>query len=110
MAKAFKVEPDGSFYIGKRRHLIPETFSDRQVHSYQTLLETIPDSPSGPTMKAETRRRQRNYLLRRSLLVVVPGLPWKALQSLPLVSVQTIHDWIARYRPELAGEVGTLMT
>ena len=42
MAKAFKVEPDGSFYIGKRRHLIPETFSDRQVHSYQTLLETIP--------------------------------------------------------------------
>ena len=32
------VEADGTFHIGRRRHQIPEEFSDRQVHSFRTLL------------------------------------------------------------------------
>lgn len=105
MPRTCKVEADGSLHIGKRRHQIPESFSDRQIHSYRTLLEPIPDSPSGPTMSSEVRRRQREYLMRRSLAAVIPGLPLKVLQQLSTRQVRTIHRWIARNRPELASEL-----
>ncbi len=101
MPKASKVDPDGTFSIGSRRHQIPETFSDRQIHSFQTLLEPIPDSPSGPSISSELRRKQRDYLLRRSLAAVIPGLPLQTLQKLSNSQVRTIHEWIARHRPEL---------
>lgn len=101
MARATKVKKDGTFNLAGRTHQIPESFSDRQVHSFRTLLEPIPESPSGPSMSADLRRRQRDYLLRRSLAAVIPGLPLQALQKLSMVQVKAIHDWIAQHRPEL---------
>ena len=105
MPKASRVQSDGSFSIGKRRHRIPETFSDRQIHSFRTLLEPIPDNPSGPSMSAELRRRQQDYLLRRSLAAVIPGLPLETVRKLPMTQVRSIHDWIARHRPELVADL-----
>lgn len=105
MPKASRVGSDGSFLIGNRRHQIPETFSDRQVHSFRTLLEPIPDNPSGPSMTAELRRKQQDYLLRRSLAAVIPGLPLETVRKLPMTQVRSIHDWIARHRPELVAEL-----
>ena len=104
MSKATKVMPDGSFVLGKRTHQIPETFSDRQIDSFRTLLEPIPDSPSGPAMSAVLRRRQRAYLLRRSLAAVIPGLPLPQLQKLSMGQVKSIHEWIAQHRPELVAD------
>jgi hypothetical protein len=105
MSKATKVKPDGTFVIKGRTHRIPKTFSDRQIHSFRTLLEPIPDSPSGPTMSAQLRRKQRDYLLRRSLAAVIPGLPLPHLEKLSLTQVKGIHEWIARHRPELVADV-----
>lgn len=105
MATAPTIDPDGSFRLGTRHHQIPETFSDRQVHAYQTLLEPIPDTPSGPTVSSALRRKQQQYLLRRSLAAVIPGLPLKSLQKVSLRNVRAIHEWIAENRPELTGEV-----
>jgi hypothetical protein len=105
MPRAAKVGPDGSFRIGKRNHQIPETFSDQQVHSYRTLLEPIPDTPSGPSLSIELRRRQRDYLLRRSLSAVIPGLPLQTVQDLSINQVRGIHRWLARHRPELVADL-----
>ncbi len=105
MAKVTKVKPDGSFSLSGRTHRIPETFSERQIHSFRTLLEPIPDSPSGPSMSAELRRKQRDYLMRRSLAAVIPGLPLPAVQKLSMVQVRAIHTWIAENRPELAPDM-----
>ncbi|UCC47758.1 MAG: hypothetical protein JSV41_09740 [Gemmatimonadota bacterium] len=105
MSRGCIVEPDGSFLIGSRRHRIPETFSDRQIHSFRTLLEPIPDSPSGPSIPPELKRRQRDYLLRRSLAAVIPGLPLQVLQKLSRKQVRLIHEWIARHRPELVADL-----
>ncbi|KPK65557.1 MAG: hypothetical protein AMS21_04330 [Gemmatimonas sp. SG8_38_2] len=104
MPRACKVGPDGTFVIGKRSHQIPETFSDRQVHSFRTLLEPIPDNPSGPSMSDSLRRKQRDYLMRRSLAAVIPGLPLKVLQKASMTQVRSIHEWIARHRPELMSD------
>ncbi len=101
MPRVTKVKPDGTFNLAGRTHQIPETFSERQVHSFRTLLEPIPDSPSGPSMSVELRRKQRDFLLRRSLAAVIPGLPVPALEKLSLGQVRAIHSWIARHRPEL---------
>lgn len=101
MARACKVDSDGSFKIGKRQHRIPDTFSDRQIHSYRTLLEPIPETPSGPSLSSELRRKQRDYLMRRSLAAVIPGLPLPVLQKLSMSQVRGIHEWIAHNRPEL---------
>jgi hypothetical protein len=106
MYRLSSIEADGSFQIGSRRHQIPDSFSDRQVHSFRTLLEPIPDSPSGPAMSSELRRRQRHYLLRRSLAAVIPGLPLPALKRLSMKQVVSIHRWIAENRPELAIDMG----
>lgn len=105
MPRGCKVEADGSVIIGKRRHMIPESFSDRQIHSYRILLEPIPDSPSGPTMSSELRRKQKDYLMRRSLAAVIPGLPLQTLKKLPMTQVRLIHEWIARHRPELVTDL-----
>jgi hypothetical protein len=105
MARSITVDPDGSFLVGNRRHQIPHRFSDRQVHSFRTLLEPIPDTPSGPSMSAALRRRQRDYLLRRSLAAVIPGLPLQVLQKLSMRQVRVLHEWIARHRPELVADL-----
>ena len=108
MARSTKIANDGSFRIGRQRHQIPESFSDRQIHSFRTLLEPIPDSPSGPSISTELRRKQEAYLLRRSLAAIVPGLPLKSLERVSLTTIRSIHDWIADNRPELIGEVQNL--
>lgn len=105
MGRAATVGPDGTFRIGKQRHRIPESFTDRQIDSYRTLLEPIPDSPSGPTISSELRRRQEAYLMRRSLAAVIPGLPLESLEKLSMTTIRAIHEWIADNRPELVGEV-----
>ena len=105
MPRATKVQPDGTFNLAGRTHQIPESFSERQVHSFRTLLEPIPDSPSGPSMSAELRRKQRDYLMRRSLAAVIPGLPLPTLQKLSMGQVKAIHSWIARHRPDLVTDV-----
>ncbi len=105
MPRACKVEADGTFVIGRRRHQIPETFSNRQVHSFRTLLEPIPNNPSGPSMSEALRRKQRDYLMRRSLAAVIPGLPLPVLQKASMAQVRSIHAWIARHRPELAAKL-----
>ena len=102
MSRNCRVDADGLLVIGKRRHQIPDRFSDRQIHSYRTLLEPIPDSPSGPAMSNEVRRKQREYLMRRSLAAVIPGLPLNVLQKLSTRQVRAIHQWIAHNRPELS--------
>jgi len=102
MPRNCRVDADGSLLIGKQRHQIPERFSERQIHSYRTLLEPIPDTPSGPTMSNAVRRKQREYLMRRSLAAVIPGLPLNLLQKLSTRQVRAIHEWIARNRPELS--------
>jgi hypothetical protein len=106
MPRACKVMADGTFTIGRQRHQIPESFSDRQVHSFRTLLEPIPDNPSGPSMSESLRRKQRDYLLRRSLAAVIPGLPLQVLQKATMTQVKSIHTWIAQNRPELISHVG----
>jgi hypothetical protein len=106
MPRACKVLADGTFTIGRQRHQIPESFSDRQVHSFRTLLEPIPDNPSGPSMSESLRRKQRDYLLRRSLAAVIPGLPLQVLQKATMTQVKSIHTWIAQNRPELISHVG----
>ncbi len=106
MPKACKVQADGTFTIGRRRHQIPESFSNRQVHSFRTLLEVIPDNPSGPSMSESLRRKQRDYLMRRSLAAVIPGLPLPVLQKASMTQVRSIHIWIAQNRPELISQVG----
>lgn len=53
----------------------------------------------------ELKRRQRDYLLRRSLAAVIPGLPLPALKRLSMKQVVAIHRWIAENRPELAVEL-----
>ncbi|UCF19721.1 MAG: hypothetical protein JSU87_17695 [Gemmatimonadota bacterium] len=106
MPRACRVESDGSFYVGSHRHQIPESFSDRQIDSFRTLLEPIPETPSGPSIPADLRRRQREYLLRRSLAAVIPGLPLQKLQKLSMSQVRAIHQWIAEHRPELADGLG----
>ena len=105
MERASTVAADGTFRIGKQRHQIPESFSDRQIHSFRTLLEPIPDSPSGPSISSELRRKQEAYLLRRSLAAVIPGLPLKSLEKVSMSTIRSIHEWIAYHRPELVGEV-----
>jgi len=105
MPRACRVESDGSFTIGKRLHQIPESFSDRQIHSFRALLEPIPDTPSGPSLPADLRRRQRDFLLRRSLAAVIPGLPMQTLKKLSRRQVEGIHEWIAENRPELAADL-----
>ena len=105
MPRASKVDPDGTFLIGRHRHQIPESFSDRQIHSYRTLLEPIPDNPSGPAMSDSLRRKQRDYLMRRSLAAVIPGLPLQVLQKASMTQVRAIHHWIAQHRPELAPDL-----
>ncbi|MGD2155033.1 MAG: hypothetical protein PVG79_17345 [Gemmatimonadales bacterium] len=109
MARSITVDPDGTFLVGNRRHQIPKKFSDRQIHSFRTLLEPIPDTPSGPAMSATLRKRQRDYLLRRSLAAVIPGLPLPVLQKLSMVQVKMLHEWIARHRPELVSDVQLLL-
>lgn len=106
MPKTCKVLADGTFTIGNQRHQIPESFTDRQVHSYRTLLEPIPDNPSGPSMSETLRRKQRDYLMRRSLAAVIPGLPLQVLQKASMTQVGSIHSWIAQHRPELVSRVG----
>jgi len=106
MPRACKVLADGTFTIGRQRHQIPEAFSDRQVHSFRTLLEPIPDNPSGPNMSESLRRKQRDYLMRRSLAAVIPGLPLQVLQKATMTQVKSIHTWIAQNRPELISHVG----
>lgn len=110
MAKTMRIEPDGSFSIGRRRFKIPERFSDRQRHSFRTLLEPIPDPPSGTILTAEQRRRQEDYLMRRALSVVTPGLPMTTVQKLPARAVRRLHGWIGQHRPELVREVETSIT
>ncbi len=109
MARAFRVEPDGSFRIGGQLHQIPEEFSDRQIHSFRTLLEPIPDTPSGPSLSSQQRRRQEDFLMRRALTVVIPGLPVKSVRSLSSAGVRTLHNWLAHNRPELVGESTSLV-
>ena len=108
MARATKVEFDGSFRIGGRHHRIPEIFSDRQIHSFRTLLEPIPDTPSGPSLSSQLRRKQEDFLMRRALTVVIPGLPQKSIQALPKKRVRNIHTWIAQHRPDLVGEAASV--
>ena len=105
MARSITVDADGTFLVGNRRHQIPESFSDRQIHSFRTLLEPIPDTPSGPAMSAALRKKQREYLLRRSLAAVIPGLPIQVLEKLSMRQVRILHTWIARHRPELVADV-----
>ncbi len=105
MPRACKVDPDGCFSIGRHRHQVPESFSDRQVHSYRTLLEPIPDNPGGPSMSDALRRKQRDYLMRRSLAAVIPGLPLQVLQRATMTQVRSIHDWISQNRPELSADM-----
>ena len=104
MARSLKVETDGSFRVGGRQHRIPDRFSERQVHSFRTLLEPIPDTPSGPSLSSQLRRKQEDFLMRRALTVVIPGLPVNSMRTLPTSGVRRIHSWIARHRPELVGE------
>lgn len=110
MAKTFRIEPDGSFRVGNKRFKVPERFSDRQKHSFRTLLEPIPDPPSGTVLTPEQRRRQEDYLMRRALAIVTPGLPMTTVEKLPMTAVRALHEWIARNRPELIGEVETSIT
>lgn len=110
MARNLTIEPDGTFTIGKKRFKIPEKFSDRQIHSFRTLLEPIPDPPSGTVLTADQRRRQEDFLMRRALAVVTPGLPMSLVQKISMTAVRRLHEWIARHRPELAGQVETSIT
>lgn len=109
MARSLMVGSDGSFLVGNRRHQIPEEFSDRQVHSFRTLLEPIPDTPSGPAMSSALRRKQRDYLMRRSLAAIIPGLPLQVLQKLSMNQVRALHSWIARHRPELVADLDVVL-
>ncbi len=47
--------------------------------------------------------------MRRALAAVIPGLPLKSVQSLSNRTVRHLHEWIARNRPELVGEVETTL-
>lgn len=110
MAKVFRIDSAGRFTLKRQRYQIPEEFSDRQIHSYRVLLERIPDQPAGVTLTAAKRKRQEQYLLRRSLAAVIPGLTITTLEKTPIRVVRAVHRWIVKNRPQVGVETESLIS
>lgn len=102
MAGSLTIAGDGVVKIDGRAYRIPAQFSAREIYSYRRLLEPIPDTPGGTSLTGEQRRRQTAYFLRRAAACVIPGLEASELERLPYQSLQTLHTWLWRHRPELA--------
>ncbi len=101
MADGLIISGDGSFEIDGHSYQIPTQFSSREVFSYRRLLEPIPDIPGGTSLSMEQRSVQKAYLFRRAAACVIPGLEPRALESLSLAMLTTIHRWMTTHRPDL---------
>ena len=90
------------FEIDGRSYRIPEYVSTREMLSWRTLLEPIPDIQGGKSLTAKERGAAQKYFLWRAIACLVPGFRTSVPQSLSLRQLETIHRWIAEHHPDLS--------
>jgi hypothetical protein len=106
MAEQISISREGVFEIDGRSYRIPEYFSTREMLSYRTLLEPIPDTHGGKNVTAKGRVAAQKYFLWRAVACLVPGIRMRGPQSLSLDQLETIHRWIAQHHPDLSVDLG----
>ncbi len=106
MAERIYISREGVFEIDGRSYRIPEDLSTRELLSYRTLLEPIPDGPGWKSLTAKGRVAAQEYFLWRAAACVIPGFRASAPGFLSLDDLRGIHLWIARHRPQLRWTAG----
>ncbi len=106
MAERICISREGVFEIDGCSYGIPENFSTKEMLSYRTLLEPIPDGPGWNSHTAKGRVAAQKYFLWRAAACVIPGFRASAPEFLSLDNLRGIHRWIARHRPQLRWTVG----
>jgi hypothetical protein len=110
MAERICISREGVFEIDGRSYRIPEYFSTREVLSYRTLLEPIPDIEGGKSLTAKGRVAAQTYFLWRAVACLVPGFRTSVPPSLSLGQLETIHRWIAGHHPDLSVDLSAWRT
>ncbi len=106
MAERICISRQGVFEIDGRSYQIPERFSTREMLSYRTLLEPIPDGPGWNSLTAKGRVAAQKYFLWRAAACVIPGFRASAPEFFSLDKLRGIHRWIARHRSQLRWTAG----
>ncbi len=106
MAERICISREGVFEIDGHSYRIPEDLSTRELLSYRTLLEPIPDGPGWKSLTAKERLAAQKYFLWRAAACVIPSFRASAPQFLSLDDLLGIHRWIARHRPKLRWTAG----
>lgn len=102
-SEAIFISAEGIFEIQGHSYRIPERFSTREVLSYRSLISPVPDRPRGTTLTAEQRLVTETFLYHRAAACVIPDFGLSAPPSLSRDQLLSIHRWIRRHRPALAG-------
>ena len=110
MAERICISREGVFEIDGRSYQIPERFSTKEMLSYRTLLEPIPDGPGWKSLTAKGRGASQKYFLWRAVACLVPGFRASVPQSLSLGQLETIHRWIAGHHPDLSVDLAAWRT
>ena len=101
MKTALTISREGVFEAGGEAHRIPADFSRRYVLSYRVLIEPLQVIPRLKPLSAEQMVKTRRYLLWRAAVCVIPTFSAIDPRLLSLSQLDSLHDWIARYRPAL---------
>jgi len=104
-SEAIFISADGKFEIEGHAYQIPERFSTREVLGYRSLISPVPDRPRGTTLTAEQRLVTEAFLYRRAAACVIPEFGTHAPHSMSRNQLLSIHRWIGRHRPALAGRL-----
>ena len=110
MAERICISREGVFEIDGRSYRIPEYVSTREMLSWRTLLEPIPDIQGGKSLTAKERGAAQKYFLWRAIACLVPGFRTSLPQSLSLGQLETIHRWIAEHHPDLSVDLAAWRT
>ncbi len=110
MAERICISREGVFEIDGRSYRIPEYFSTKEMLSYRTLLEPIPDVHGGKSLTAKGRVAAQKYFLWRAVACLVPGFRTSVPQSLSLGQLESIHRWIAEHHPDLSVDLAAWRT
>ena len=101
MVPALNITREGVFEAGGEAHRIPTGFSRRCVLSYRVLTEPLEVTPHLKPLSAERMQKTRRYLLWRAAVCLIPTFRGSDPSQLSLSQLSSLHDWIARHRPEL---------
>lgn len=101
MSETISISREGVFELAGRTYRIPAGLPLREVVSYRALIEPSQDLPGVRALNAEQRKEWRRFLLWRAVACVIQSFRETAPKSLSLSELESIHEWIARYRPEL---------